>query len=691
MSAGRVPCLFLCLLLRYGTLYSVPLTEIKGEVVDEQGKAISDAEVALVLDTEVLKKTITAKDGTFVFPNVPQLNLPLAYHLRISSKGYRPQELRSSPGSSIKIRLTRVPTLNIRDFLGAMEEISGGVARILDTAGTEITAEYPTNPTWNRWIEDTDAASVVESLTVGRTYTIHLDLAGIEYRPLGVPNIAMAADSRITEMLSTGKLTHVLVKPFLENDAARFVFDEGHARLYRVSLDKLRRAHEIAESLKDATDMFSYSEALAAVAVPITIHADHAGCARLGFVLWDAELNHPLDVVRTSLSLGSDKSSSAACGVGASVQTLSTGVAETLLGSDASSKAVAGLFVFEFSGEAKNDIKNTALFVGPDSAVLSWSPPRKLVPYVFGDGQDTITSKLRMLRRSTVEDIGKVSREFTGLLFDDNTAGGKKQATQALESLRKSALAHAVTFRFTDYRGNTKPFPFGLIQISPTSRLGDIATVTEPLPSAHFTDDKDCFADWTEIIPSSLGKEVPAFFLQADPHPPTPLERDWASLEAYFAGAGSRAKGEGLVLLSHHENGVLFFDPAHKDESGQSLQASMIRRRYSRGSVAVLSSCATRSLTSSNESLPLISQLGQNGVDAIVSAPFEITAAVAARFAENFGFAVATARSTHTIKSFRELFETARDLTRSESLVSSWKGELAELIVMGADQLKMCK
>ena len=308
----------------------------------------------------------------------------------------------------------------------------------------------------------------------------------------------------------------------------------------------------------------------------------------------------------------------------------------------------------------------------------------------FCGGESTITSKLRALRRSTVEDIGKVSTEFTDLVFDDNNPGGKKQANQALDMLRKSALGHAIMFRFTDNRGNTKPFPFGLIKISPTSRLGDIATVIEPLPSAHFTDDKDCFDDWTEIIPTSLGNEVPPFFLQANPHPPTPLERNWAGLKAYFAGTGSSAKGEGLVLLSHHENGVLFFDPAHKDESGESLQASMIKRKYHRGSVAVLSSCATSSLTSLNESLPLISQLGQNGIDAIVSAPFEITAAIAARFAENFGFAVATAKATHQSRTFRELFQAARKLTKGESLVSSWKGELAEFLIMGADQLKMC-
>ena len=344
--------------------------EIKGEVVDEQGKPIPDAEVALVLDTKGLKKVHTASDGTFVFSNFPQVNLPLSYHLRVSSKGYMPQELRFSPGSSIKIGLTRELIPNINDLFGSIEGTSGSIDRVMDIIGMAEQEKHETNPIWNRWVEDTDAASVVESLTVGRTYTIHFDLAGIEYKLLGAPNTTIVANSRLTKMLAAGKLTHVLVKPFLENDAARFVFDEGHARLYRVSLDKLRRAHEIAGLLEDATDMFSYSDSLAAVAVPITIHADHAGCARVGFVLWDSELNHPLDVVRTSLSLGPDRASSA-CGVGNSVQTLSTGIAETLLGSQASSKVEAGLFVFEFSGEAKDDIKNTAFFVGPDSSVLS--------------------------------------------------------------------------------------------------------------------------------------------------------------------------------------------------------------------------------------------------------------------------------------------------------------------------------
>jgi len=641
--------------------------------------------------------TITQSDGTFRF-TVPH---PGRYRLEATAEGFAPihEIVEFTIGSSQEVEL--------RFFF---HTVDGG--------------EPEARPAWNKWAveESPDSEPGTGPFLAQHTYVVTFDLAGIDYDELVAdPTLAGDPDETLKKFLATKTQLTLLAKPFLQGEGLSFVSAQEAQKQHRVvvQLDRVRKPADFLKDLSQADRkvLSKVSAHLSAARFDVKVHADKAGEARVSLFLWDADTRQPLDLQTFRVTIeeeGDEPIPATAAATAASSARdgfpVSDDGLQALLGTPSSLRADAGIAIFELEEGV-----NRVVFLGPQNVARSWAPRRSIREFVSGEGpnQFGLVRQLQSVHCPSPsplfcrEDYSQVSSFFSGILFSDPNSNGRREAQLSREELEllvgsADAVGAAgktkkplplVATRFIDKSGKTLPIPLGLLGLSGNRLLGNVAHVTQPLPTERPVAAGSCISDFNTLVPTTLGlgeddcerADLDELLRPIEP-PASSFISDFAGMQSFFSDATPRSAAQGFLLLAHHADGFVSLSPGFSP----ALLAEEMTRRYGEGSAAVLIGCAVGGLSPLNRSLPLVSALNDNGVDAMIFSPFSVNAELGSRLAIHFSAALEQARRSREQLSLFELYTRALAATREDPTVQPFLGELAEFSLAGRGDLKLC-
>jgi hypothetical protein len=206
-------------------------------------------------------------------------------------------------------------------------------------------------------------------------------------------------------------------------------------------------------------------------------------------------------------------------------------------------------------------------------------------------------------------------------------------------------------------------------------------TVIEPLPRESL-DDTSCVSAWTFVLPTELhglgSVAIPPWAVTDDR-----VLRSRTDFQSRFLTASGTPDPLGLLLLAHHEQGVLTFT-----KPADFVSFPEFTRQFGQGSIAVLSACETSNLDDNGR---LITRLNDHGVDALVTSPFVVYPPFGAAFAGHFATLVNELEKESSVEElFREaLRRTVEELTPSRD-AARVRGMALELVLAGNPRLRVC-
>jgi len=651
-------------------------SELSGLVVDSDGNPLADVEISIEPGGGSNSPVIAKPDGTFRLTDV----LPGEYRLTASLEGFFTRGIGVTAGvgstTPIKLQLDALPRAK---------------------------------PSWNSWATEVRPSGEQEppasTFVTGHSYRVTFDLASIDYRELlEDPTLSAAPDRELRDLLAAKPSLTLLAQPFLQGGVTLAPGQSGQVQRVEVDLDKMRRpAKYLADlSAADLQALPQLSEQMKAARLDVVVHADQPGRPLVGMALWDARTRQPLDFLTFPMTIVDP--ASLASSAASPIERQQSGI-RALLSTPNSITADAGIGIFEVEGGA-----NVVTFIRhreDRDVTWTWRPGRSIGEFVSedGSGQFGLVRQLEQVHCPSPsppacrEDYSQVARFFSTIVFSSPDAQGQSDAQSAkaeLENLvdsRSSPPFALVATRFHDAHDAVRPIPLGLLGLSGNRLLGNVAYLTQPLPAERPVTATACIRDFATIIPPTLGLgddcERTHFdrLLRPVAPPANPFVSSFPALERFFSDPTPVAPPQGVLLLAHHSDGFISFNPRFSP----ALPAEAMTRRYTPGSAAILIGCAVGGLMPLNHTLPLISTLNNHGIDAMIFSPFSVNAELGSRLAVHFAAEVEAARRSATETSLVELYQRALDDTRGDPAVKTFRGELAEFSISGSGNLKLCR
>jgi hypothetical protein len=659
-----------------------PSTSLKGVVLDSDGLRVPGVTIEIESDTgHPSFEGTTDLEGQFSFSSVPVGQ----YHVKAILEGFTAIDggtITALPGTINEMELR----LEVPSF--PQPPPPAPVPSVL------------TAPTWNSWAEEETTEEATATLRVGSSYTVTFDLAGLDYAKFTAQSTlgALPSPALVNALAVNGKKVVLLVKPFLQGEGLRLI-EESPPPTVTVQLDKLRQTATLLESLSaaDRSDLPTLSDRLNAARIQVHVHAEKPGQSLVGLAIWDSALKQPLDfiafpaVIRPADAAEDDQA--------APPLQLQSGF-RALLTSTSSIPADAGIGIFEFGSAIDGSIRSTVVFVGPQGKVRSWSPDRPLSEYVGNPTDFGLAKQLEFASclapssaKDCREDYSGVAASFSRILFSAPDPAGQDAAKQSQDELEKLAADNpnpVVATHFIDAAGATQPMPLGLLGLSSNRLLGDVANVTQPLPEERPVNTTGCISSFATILPTSLEvkkEKVDKLLVPIQPPSPTVIQT-FEELRPFLSPspASTPPQSEGFLLISHHADGLISFNPSFKPR----LEAEAITRLFAPGSVAVLIGCSIGSLEPLNGRLPLIRALNRNGIDAMIFSPFTVGAELGARLAVHFSEELEAVRQSKGRITFLQLYQRVLAKVRADDAAKPFVGELGEFLVAGSGNLEFC-
>ena len=569
---------------------------------------------------------------------------------------------------------------------------------------------------WNSWIQvkRIDGWQRVDHLTVDpdEIYQLNIDLSPFSYVKLfesEAPVASAEAGDEIERTISRLKYRQaselrLVVRVLITNPYINLAPGQQTQELLTVDIssfpdpddDSYDRADHYSAAFADWDDTHKkFLEIVKEVQggqFEIDLIARKSGCASIAMSIWNSAGTLPLDhlVRRIAVADGEDVPD---CKDGSP---LSSGLgALTYLGAEEQQKGPikvdAALHIFEWD-DFGNDAA-VAVFVDrslyeasrdagdqADSGVYSWPLKSSISHYVSGGG---LLSQIKEARRRAVNSLAPdksyalAASDLKKKIFSSASTEARQDAVKAFEALQRiarTAKPEAVVLARIISADNEVVFlPFEIIEDALGLPTETALRVVHPLPSHRFLREQQCVDAWTFAIPGSLdgiGDESTLAEALLNPQPQqkpswlTGWVRNLTQLTDYFHGDDSVAtaavteapRSEGLLLLSHHHDGDLWFKPPEAVH----VTLEDMERKYPVGSVAILSACSTN-VTGGN--VPLIRQLNGAGIDAFVMSPFPVRADYGARLALDFVGTISDARSAGESLTIATLFDRAAQST----------------------------
>ena len=336
----------------------------------------------------------------------------------------------------------------------------------------------------------------------------------------------------------------------------------------------------------------------------------------------------------------------------------------------------------------------------PERGVYAWRMPHWLSDYVGTEIGLPLQIGAAWLdaSRGVAEPYATVANELAGYLFGAQEAVDLAKADAAKAALRKlveTQPAPIVLARLIGNEGRKLYVPLSLIAAAGNSEgVAKPFTVVQPLEIERYGG--RCIQTW------SFGMSAETTGLDSKMKPAlTELTtgnkrsgEEWLQnnqalkrhLGRQAAALRPEAKGEGMVLVAHHDDfGVYFNDPPRR------IPPNGFLRSYPAGSIALVASCA---ISKPNSGMAIINRLNSSGMDAMIVSPFKVRVDYGFRLAVEFTKVVRESRDKRLTPTLGEVFAQAKLATTEFFNKSARKEQLQdmglEFVLIGNPFLRLC-
>lgn len=556
----------------------------------------------------------------------------------------------------------------------------------------------PGGPWWNTWITDkgTSESQALTSLQPKGTYDFYVDLSALQRAAVAAGARSKPADEAFAKGLEDGFRRGIQEKTYTfrfeivgrsveVTDDLQNVdrWQNGRWEPVREAGMAIPASFELRPLFDTAFQDGDPSTALqraraGGIRFGITAVAD--GCAAIAISIWDGAGKVPLDHAAHVVTVG--PASGPPCDPLPDVRHVGPAI---LVPAAERNVADAAFASFEFQLRGKPVAASFLVFRNPESTCpfYSWSSDATVAGAVLKNDR---FKELLVTAHRPHGSYASVAELLASAVFPSGEGGrcGASAARQALAALSEKQ-AVALYARVTDAEGALQVAPMGLLAMS-RRRDGSLEFAHEIkalAPLARETlDATGCVSAWTFMLPPTLkglGDVATPAWTKVDQN----VVRTKREFQSQFLDAPDTDDPTGLLLLAHHQQGVLTFS-----DDTENLSFADFRRTLGKGSIAVLSACESASL---DENSRLIDRLNRQNVDAIIASPFVIDSAF------GMDFAVSFATTIHTLKQptmVQHAFDTALGRTRQRFVrltdPERARGLALELVLVGNPTLSIC-
>ncbi len=656
-------------------------TQLTGTVTDSFSARLPNVTV-VAQSPSVVKNTVTDAEGrfTFVLP-------PGEYQLSFNYPGFKRQimdRVQVNSGMYNSVEMALLPDRH--------EET------------VEVSVKPPEadrGPWWNSWLTRRGAPELASqaTLTPNQKYTFYLELSSLRKRDLtnGENSISVEKGLRdhLIKLVKSGIFEtslylriNVIGRSALLSDAAGSGGEwspigwsphlgSAASSVLNVDLSKLLPDQPTIAS----TSLPDQAIAARGGAVKFGIDTLAPGCAVIAISIWDDSRSVPLDGFIKTVRVGKQG-------------TCKDDIAEreTAPGLYSTDKAKivpdVSLHIFEFDAGGKRQSATFMVLRSPIGPCESyhWSSDATLVELVLDSGK--FKSDLDEARRTSGV-YSSIGEQMADAVFPSRRHTQGCGSAEAFAALRAESQQRELRLfaRITDQDGRLAIVPVGLLAMYAVNGKRIFAHdfhIIEPVQRESWDVDR-CVGNWTFVLPAKLQGVNDDNLLK----PPASLVNDSRLVRskqdfvARFLDLDALDDSpSGLVLLAHHQDGVLTFSGP-----GDSVAFTRFERELGSGSIAVLSACETANLSGSTK---LVGRLNDKGMDAMIAASFELPVDFGARFAYYFADLIAHSKGETVLE---DLFDNALSMTINE--LSKSRGDRArgiglELVLAGNPKLKIC-
>ncbi|WP_295544932.1 tripartite tricarboxylate transporter substrate binding protein [uncultured Pseudacidovorax sp.] len=574
---------------------------------------------------------------------------------------------------------------------------------------------------WNAWFERDGKVS--NRLAVDTAYTFVLDLSRYQRRPEAGAPVSKEAGKILDAAVHSTRFT---IRLLFTGGTVRPTETQGPSASVPLSVytPRLRSEGLTPNELvawrdgKLTSDVY-LSRASAGYA-RFDVMTVGEGCGTVAISVWDDTGLRPLDHLAYQYAVGNPQTCAQHDRLTAGIGTM-LALSSSPAAGQAIAEADAALHIFDVPLGARDRgsvvwyVDRAELKAGSAQApgIYAWQTQSSLKNYIQTPTQ--LPAMVRDAREAAASardwPYAKVAEDLRKKLFsvenERRYGADARRAQAALEKMvNDSTQTPVIVARLAVSADTLDYLPLSLLAARAEKPFLSKQFVTvQPLRRERLRQEGTCVGPWTLGIPTKLSgidgeiESDLAGFALPDPKWPLSWSRDMEHLRSGFkarsgpygaansVAAKADTPGEGVVLLSHHSEGNLWFDdPLDK------LVQEDFQRELGRGSVAVIAACSIGG--SSPLSYKLIDQLNERNVDTMILSPFEVDAPFGARLAMNFVREIDSALRNNTGDAVVDVFGRAWAETEKyfqRTIARDFHDMRLEFVVLGDPDARLCK
>ncbi len=551
---------------------------------------------------------------------------------------------------------------------------------------------------------------------MGKDYRFVLDISRLSRKPVATAALSPSATEEIEAAQSEVnlKVRVMLIGGVVEAERTGSVIEQP----LQVRIEKLKQVDLSAdEQTKWQAGNLSTKEYYAKASggqMTLGVSTVGNGCGSVVMSIWDGTGLRPLDHLIYDFQVGNSETclteGRLQAGAESALSISSRG------NSDAAQKADAVFHIFEFSPNSNKDDGSIIWFVdrhalnksraetGSVGGVYAWRTESSVKLYVQKELPTQIAAAraAAMTALPTATPYGNVADRLRKKIFTVRTPAVDgpvaRQAESAFARLVNESSSEAVILaRLATSVDDLDYVPLGLLSARTDNPFFTKSFVTvQPLPRERFYGGKVCVDPWTLGVPVGLQglttqqvvEQLKNFTLSSQPPSRFGLARTIETLGSQLnkSATAKASRSEGIVVLSHHSNGQLWFGDMLK-----SLDSGDIVREFAPGSVALLSACSMAG--DGPFAHKLIHRLNTLNVDTMIVSPFPVNADFGTLLALNFIREVSDAYSNKQTPTIAELYLLAWKSTADQlfDLRNRNFHEMGlEFVLLGDPNVRLC-
>jgi len=582
-----------------------------------------------------------------------------------------------------------------------------------EQARRSATPEIVRPMVWNSWFTEDEGSVLTQELEINRAYNLNVDLSPYHYERWQSGVFTVDTETELQENLvsrqSQGRSTELVLRVV----GLGVTMSDKNMKVIEVNVDKFLRTSTLEENElfnQFKTNEFGVMEFSAKVrggGIRLPFKTLNDDCAAIAISIWSADGRVPLDHITVKFPVGDVDNCTSPDNN--SKFKFSSGLVNFLTSAELPELADAALHIFEVD-DLGSEASSIAVFVvAGDEETTTDSSPESLKAYSWVMAtsisvfmKDHLHRYLKDARTKSREErpapYSNVAQKLHEQLFKVKYAevdqSDADQAFTALKSLvqnsdsRQSTIFQRVTSSIT---GLQQYLPLGLLSADGAGLLDQRINVVQPLQIERYSDRDSCIDPWTLVVPEKLHSvankhlsEMPEIPENSNLTRIKTIENVSKYLNDNSSNGGNVNRGQGLLVLSHHKSGKIWFEDGAND-----VGLTGIVRRFPAGSGAILAACQTVDPTGAANNATL-EGLNVSNIELIVGSPFDISMTYGTRLAvESSNVIFNHIKSNNERVLLTDVFRQAAIKTE-ESLGGRWVDTDLEFMFLGNHKIELC-